>query len=235
MNADDQLALIEQQYDAPLLNRLISIAGVSQGKENEFTRIIHHWAGLNYACYLELRHHPSFKGIQDELKCIRKISSNLIGYVDRYYTEYELWVAAADGESITVGFDRVQAAWRHIYQMQEWAVEAINNVNRKKLGRQSTSRRRRSRQLAVMELGHIWKLFTGARPTRRVENSAQTEHPRSYGPFHEFVHEALLPIFGPNGMAGIDRDIRDTCRVMDNNPDQKPPSYIHMREPSLKD
>jgi len=234
MNAHDQLAIIEQQYDAPLLNRLISIAGVSQSKQNEFTRIIRHWAGLNYACYEDLRHHPSFKEIDDGLKRIREISSNLINCVDYYYVEYELWLAAADGDSITIGFDRVQAARSGISQIQEWAATAINNVKPKKLGRQATSRRRQARQSAVLELGQIWKLFTGTKPTRRVQNSAQTEHPQSYGPFHEFVHEALLPIFGPDGMAGIDRDIRHTCRVMDNNPDQKPPSYIHMRKPSSK-
>src|SRR5215471_13690096 len=140
MNAHDQLAIIEQQYDAPLLNRLISIAGVSQSKQNEFTRIIRHWAGLNYACYEDLRHHPSFKEIDDGLKRIREISSNLINCVDYYYVEYELWLAAADGDSITIGFDRVQAARSGISQIQEWAATAINNVKPKKLGRQATSR-----------------------------------------------------------------------------------------------
>jgi hypothetical protein len=113
--------------------------------------VIRHWAGLNYACYLELRHHPSFKEIEAGLKRIREISSSLIDCVDNYNLEYELWLAATDGDGSTIGFDRVQATRRGIYQIQEWAATAINNVKPKKLGRQATSRRRQARQLAVLE------------------------------------------------------------------------------------
>jgi hypothetical protein len=113
--------------------------------------------------------------------------------------------------------------------IEDWTRGALNNVWEKKLGKQATSRRRQVRQAAIDELGHIWKRFTGKRPTRRVENPANTCRPRSYGPFQEFVKEALLPIFDNAGVVGIDRDIRQTCAVMDNNPDQPPPSYVHMK------
>jgi hypothetical protein len=87
--------------------------------------------------------------------------------------------------------------------------------------------------LAVLELGQIWKLFAGEKPTRRSKMALKLII-RNHMDHFMTSYEALLPIFGPEGVAGIDRDIRDTCRVMDNNPDQKPPSYIHMRRPSLK-
>lgn len=223
---------IERQYDAKLLTELMALAKIAPEQKSEFERIIKHWAGLNQACYEDHKRHPDFKQIEADLKKIRDFSRELGAKLDQYHVEYELWTVADDGDSggnPIHGFDRVQAARNEIALLQRWASEAAAVAAKKKRRKQRTSRRTQARREAVTELGHIWKSLTGKRPTRSVENPASNPNPQPYGAFQNFVRLALLPIFGPRDILGIDRDIRQTCRFMDNNPDAEVPSYVHMK------
>jgi hypothetical protein len=215
---------VEAQYDGLLLDQLLLAASVGINYREEFARIIKHWAGLNYQCLFEIKRQPNYKVLQEKFRKIRRLVTELDTRLSDYYVQREIWIAADEGAA-----GDVSGAMNAISNIKDWARVAASNAAHQKLGPQEKSRLVSVRQEAINELGHIWKLFTGKRPTRRVQNAVYTDNPRTYGPFHEFVSVALLPLFGEAGVAGIDRDIRKTCQFMDKNPDQQPPSFIQIR------
>ena len=215
---------VEAQYDGALLDQLLLAASVGINHREEFARIIKHWAGLNFQCLLEIKWQPTYKALQGKLRKSRQLATELDTLLSDYYVQREIWIAADEGAA-----GDVSGAMNAISNIKDWARVAASNAAHQKLGPQEKSRLVSVRQEAINELGHIWILFAGKRPTRRVQNAVYTDSPQSYGPFHEFVSAALLPLFGKAGLAGIDRDIRKSCRLMDKNPNQRPPSFIQIR------
>ena len=220
----EEVESLEAKYDELLASRLMSIADINTFYKREFLRTIQHWAGLYYSCYHDAQQHPDYKEIFEKLKMVRGHCIQLHKLLHEHYTLVEI-LGAADGydDAHISALLNAPSALKQLVQI------ALRPVWEKKKSKQGSVRCGQVRQAAVDDLGHIWLMFTDKRPKRRVQNPATHTPPQSYGPFHEFVKAALLPIFGASGTTGVDADIRETCRRMANSPSLETPLYIHMR------
>jgi hypothetical protein len=224
-------AWVEKTYDAALLKRLMNFANIADERECEFTNLVRKWAIVTRMFYQDSSLEPTFKSVETELRRVHYLSKQLRELLSDLDIQYQLWIAASgaknedDPETNIAAQDKLNSGLETLQSRAKMAVAAVAN---KKLGDTNPARRNRIRRPATEELAHIWKIFTGSPPHRKVENSAKTDFPKSYGPFQCFVYEALLPIFEESGVKGIDTDIRYACQRMAKTPSPEPPGYFHM-------
>ena len=212
---------IVAMYDEELASKLLKISG-AEGVMSapELSSQLKSWAEFSLRLLqdaLNTDTSPTTTTLRKELKDIADTAGGLheklisLSIDASMHIEHQFVDDPIEGNevmaSIISSLDALTKASAH-------AADALLNVKRGEKQRCNFTRAD-----CVGELGILWRMLTGKRPTRRVHSDDSSDYKKPYGPFHDFVVTALKPIFGDKKEnRGIDAVIKGVVSGMEKNP-----------------